>query len=919
MTACCSRNRVVKKKRKIDTAEKKNEHSKEANAQLPTPSSLGSENTEIYVPLSILLEAGWRDLSVSCHQLRPQHCLTTGQTFSFVRLDEDLWEGLVGRRVYQIKQTQHTTLYRCVYSGDRRKDGEQGKEEAEDECRRDKGNSEEKRRPRKRGREGSEGRRFEFVEPSKGFQRQTDNGNETPRDISKERCTKEVMQSFAVSVRRTQKNKGTKKAPRKGLLLKMACEEECPGGANEEHTDKQAKDEGESTILWREKKEREEEKESNGTSSNSLPESESDLFLNCIFARALSTSESSAKTMLDGTRKGEESEKNTNEGVQGGRIATAQDVKKTKKGSADEKEANERKALFDFFNLHISLPELQEQWTCYSPGLSRPYSSPPIPPQIGATSLSRSLPLSSSSPSSSSSSLLERGYEYPQKLSGLSCSDTQDLISFSGEQKEKVKLLKEEERSRFDSIPGRGRSTKGRQEKAGLVTPSSKAHSSVLPGSGRVLQVPLVECFFSFICSSNNNIPRITQMLASVRRAYGDFLVRGLEDTDAGESNKIHHHRLPWKTIRISGEDEKDLMPNIVTNKSVSLEDWLPSLKFSVDNHQGSVFIQKRNAVNGMGGKEGNEIQMLPGWKKNPSKDGCFSDGVIVFSDHPQRNEERKAAMAGQDIHLPCNLVKVKNASAVYWMLADRPKKTWYSFPSVDALASASPTELQSLGLGYRARLVSSAARTLVRLGGEDFLQFLKQRREIVKSTEGDRGSDVKEHDVFQVEREIHQTLLKFAGIGRKVADCIALYSLGCFSRWPLDTHMITHAALDPCLRVFLEDFMQHQHTEHGLRKRKTKEQNSKVAPSTLEFQSHNGKKEFGRSAAGELLDFTLSPASLRSFLSARSQKKGVEIVKSVNLSDGLYYLIQGFYQSQLGMYAGWAQSGIFANAVGSL
>lgn len=78
MTASCSRKRGVKKKRKTDTAEKKIEDSKEANTQPPAPSSLGTEKTEIHVPLSILLDAGWRDLSVPYHQLRPQHCLTTG-------------------------------------------------------------------------------------------------------------------------------------------------------------------------------------------------------------------------------------------------------------------------------------------------------------------------------------------------------------------------------------------------------------------------------------------------------------------------------------------------------------------------------------------------------------------------------------------------------------------------------------------------------------------------------------------------------------------------------------------------------------------------------------------------------------------------------------------------------------------------
>jgi 3-methyladenine DNA glycosylase/8-oxoguanine DNA glycosylase len=35
------------------------------------------------------------------------------------------------------------------------------------------------------------------------------------------------------------------------------------------------------------------------------------------------------------------------------------------------------------------------------------------------------------------------------------------------------------------------------------------------------------ECLFSFICSSNNNIPRITLMLDRLRAAYGEPLADG--------------------------------------------------------------------------------------------------------------------------------------------------------------------------------------------------------------------------------------------------------------------------------------------------------------------------------------------------------------------------------------------------------
>lgn len=34
-----------------------------------------------------------------------------------------------------------------------------------------------------------------------------------------------------------------------------------------------------------------------------------------------------------------------------------------------------------------------------------------------------------------------------------------------------------------------------------------------------------MECIFSFICSSNNNIPRITGMLGKLRSTYGDPLL----------------------------------------------------------------------------------------------------------------------------------------------------------------------------------------------------------------------------------------------------------------------------------------------------------------------------------------------------------------------------------------------------------
>jgi len=51
-----------------------------------------------------------------------------------------------------------------------------------------------------------------------------------------------------------------------------------------------------------------------------------------------------------------------------------------------------------------------------------------------------------------------------------------------------------------------------------------KRIAEVLPGVRIIRQDP-IECLFSFICSSNNNIPRITKILSSFREMYGDFLL----------------------------------------------------------------------------------------------------------------------------------------------------------------------------------------------------------------------------------------------------------------------------------------------------------------------------------------------------------------------------------------------------------
>eukprot|EP00924_Labyrinthula_sp_SR-Ha-C_P016554 maker-scaffold_6-snap-gene-7.11-mRNA-1 protein AED:0.22 eAED:0.22 QI:10/1/1/1/1/1/5/126/361 len=94
-----------------------------------------------------------------------------------------------------------------------------------------------------------------------------------------------------------------------------------------------------------------------------------------------------------------------------------------------------------------------------------------------------------------------------------------------------------------------------------------------------------------------------------------------------------------------------------------------------------------------------------------------------------------------------------------------------FSFPSLDQLINATEEELRDLGLGYRAKFIVASCKTLREKGGEEYLESLKK----------ENGTSFE---------DCRSALQEFLGIGRKVADCVALFSLGFSNSVPVDTHM---------------------------------------------------------------------------------------------------------------------------------
>lgn len=91
---------------------------------------------------------------------------------------------------------------------------------------------------------------------------------------------------------------------------------------------------------------------------------------------------------------------------------------------------------------------------------------------------------------------------------------------------------------------------------------------------------------------------------------------------------------------------------------------------------------------------------------------------------------------------------------------------TYYSFPTAQELSSATEEELRDCNLGYRAKYVLEAAKKVA--SGEISLE-----------------------EFFSMDYpRAKEELLKFYGVGEKVADCICLFALHHLEAFPVDTHI---------------------------------------------------------------------------------------------------------------------------------
>ncbi len=261
----------------------------------------------------------------------------------------------------------------------------------------------------------------------------------------------------------------------------------------------------------------------------------------------------------------------------------------------------------------------------------------------------------------------------------------------------------------------------------GQGCPRMKTVTSALPGV-RVLRQDPWECLISFICSSNNNIKRITLMLDRLKRTYGTYMCSVVPDGDS------------YKVVKVAEP---------------------PVIEVSESGIDASMFVASP--------------------QKTPLKSTKLTEAETSL-------EEASLSPGGG---------------------ADRNVIHLFDFPTVQDLAAASEADLRALGMGYRAKFLKGSAEKVLEYGGKPWLQGLRvDSRPPAETGTGKAGEEEEERskkkgkkgkkkEVVSHRLWVNEQLQLLPGVGRKVADCVAVFSLDQSESIPVDVHVWDIAVRD--------------------------------------------------------------------------------------------------------------------------
>lgn len=339
----------------------------------------------------------------------------------------------------------------------------------------------------------------------------------------------------------------------------------------------------------------------------------------------------------------------------------------------------------------------------------------------------------------------------------------------------------------------------------------------------RVVKQDPWECLVSFICSSNNNIKRIALMLDRLRFMFGQYLcsvqpIPALPPSNIGTSESIAQNGCVNTQWLVRYDDHLKVVSSAGSSSAGarSIEEVLAFVR-SPSQPKRPTSSATSPVPNLQTRSDGSVLSPL---KQSRLSDFIDSD-VVESKSHPQlsdtapddASEERGE---GGDEYIADDTTLDTETPAVLHLFA---------FPSIESIAAAEESALRELGMGYRAKFIVGTARKIQQLGGIAWLQSLEclgrldmLKNDLQKVTSSDssdrRHAMLDELAVVQIQYNaaisnlapeniypgtpgdgksrlwVQAQLTLLPGVGRKVADCVALFSLNQPAAIPVDTHV---------------------------------------------------------------------------------------------------------------------------------
>lgn len=128
---------------------------------------------------------------------------------------------------------------------------------------------------------------------------------------------------------------------------------------------------------------------------------------------------------------------------------------------------------------------------------------------------------------------------------------------------------------------------------------------------------------------------------------------------------------------------------------------------------------------------------------------------------------------------IPSIMKTINKISAKWGREIEYKGKTYYAFPTIDAIKDATLEEIQETGASFRSKYIV------------DTISNVYKSKEAKLEGNQEKIEELKKYDLDYIESlsddECHTALQDFKGVGAKVADCIMLFSMRKYSAFPVD------------------------------------------------------------------------------------------------------------------------------------